>query len=55
MGNNNIFTKTLHINIYVFFYVFKLGGYPDLNRERVVPHTIVLPIELYPPKMLISE
>lgn len=51
MDNNNIFTKTLHINVYVF----KMGGYPDLNRERVVPHTIVLPIELYPPKMLISE
>ena len=26
-----------------------MGGYPDLNRERIVPHTIVLPIELYPP------
>ena len=27
-----------------------MGGYPDLNREHIVPHTIVLPIELYPPK-----
>ncbi len=26
-----------------------MGGYPDLNREHIVPHTIVLPIELYPP------
>ena len=26
------------------------GGYPDLNRELIVPHTIALPIELYPPK-----
>ena len=26
-----------------------IGGYPDLNREHIVPHTIVLPIELYPP------
>ena len=25
------------------------GGYPDLNREYIVPHTTVLPIELYPP------
>jgi hypothetical protein len=25
------------------------GGYPDLNKELPVPHTIVLPIELYPP------
>ena len=26
------------------------GGYSDLNRELIVPHTIALPIELYPPK-----
>jgi hypothetical protein len=26
-----------------------LGGYPDLNRELTVPHTVVLPIELYLP------
>ena len=25
------------------------GGYPDSNRELTVPHTVVLPIELYPP------
>ena len=25
------------------------GGYPDLNREHTMPHTVVLPIELYPP------
>ena len=25
------------------------GGYPDLNRELTVPHTVVLPIELHPP------
>ena len=25
------------------------GGYPELNRELTVPHTVVLPIELYPP------
>jgi hypothetical protein len=28
-----------------------MGGYPDLNREHIVPHTIALPIELYPPKI----
>ena len=28
-----------------------MGGYPDLNREHIVPHTIVLPIELYPPRI----
>ena len=27
----------------------KMGGYPDLNWELTVPHTVVLPIELYPP------
>ena len=26
-----------------------LGGYSDLNRELTVPHTVVLPIELYLP------
>ena len=26
-----------------------MGGYPELNRELTVPHTVVLPIELYPP------
>ena len=26
-----------------------MGGYPDLNRELTVPHTVVLPIELHPP------
>jgi hypothetical protein len=26
-----------------------VGEYPDLNREHTVPHTVVLPIELYPP------
>lgn len=29
-----------------------MGGYPELNRELTVPHTAVLPIELYPPKMI---
>ena len=24
--------------------------YPDLNRKLTVPHTVVLPIELYSPK-----
>ena len=32
-----------------------MGGYPDLNREHIVPHTIVLPIELYPPKFFMLE
>lgn len=26
-----------------------MGGYPGLNRELTVPHTVALPIELYPP------
>ena len=26
-----------------------LGGYPDLNRELTVPHTVALPIKLHPP------
>ena len=25
------------------------GGYPDLNREPTVPHTVALPIEPYLP------
>ena len=25
------------------------GGYPESNRELTVPHTVVLPTELYPP------
>jgi len=29
--------------------LFIMGGYPDLNRELTVPHTVVLPFELYPP------
>ena len=29
------------------------GGYPELNRELTVPHTVVLPIELYPPLFII--
>ena len=29
--------------------MYKYGGYPDLNRELTVPHTVALPIELYPP------
>ena len=28
------------------------GGYPELNRELTVPHTVVLPIELYPPLLI---
>ena len=30
------------------------GGYPDLNRELTVPHTVVLPIELYPPDFYVK-
>ncbi len=30
-------------------YALKKDEYPDLNRERTVPHTVVLPIELYSP------
>ena len=26
--------------------LFLKDGYPDLNREHTVPHTVVLPIEL---------
>ena len=29
------------------------GGYPELNREHTVPHTAALPIELYPPIIII--
>lgn len=32
-----------------------MGGYPDLNREHTMPHTVVLPIELYPPFMKKKE
>jgi hypothetical protein len=32
-----------------------MGGYSDLNRELTVPHTVVLPIELYPPFVLRGE
>ena len=30
-----------------------MGGYPESNRELTVPHTVVLPIELYPPFFLL--
>ena len=29
--------------------IYYMGGYPELNMELTVPHTVVLPIELYPP------
>ena len=28
------------------------GEYPDLNRKLTVPHTVVLPIELYSPLLV---
>ena len=31
-----------------------MGEYPDLNREHTVPHTVALPIELYPPLNFIN-
>ena len=31
-----------------------MGGYPESNREHTVPHTAVLPIELYPPKVYVG-
>ena len=33
----------------IYYIYFHAGGYPELNRELTVPHTVVLPIELYPP------
>ena len=30
-----------------------MGEYPDLNRKPTVPHTVALPIELYPPFFLL--
>ena len=30
-----------------------MGGYPGSNRELTVPHTVALPIELYPPYLAI--
>ena len=30
-----------------------MGKYSDLNRELTVPHTVVLPIELYFPSVYI--
>ena len=34
----------------ILAYIRELKGeYPDLNRELTVPHTVVLPIELYSP------
>lgn len=35
----------IHISTKLIF----MGGYPESNRELTVPHTVVLPIELYPP------
>ena len=31
------------------------GEYPDLNRKLTVPHTVVLPIELYSPLLCWSD
>ena len=31
-----------------------MGGYPDLNRKLTVPHTVVLPIELYLPLIMLE-
>ena len=33
----------------IYYIKYIQGGYPELNRELTVPHTVVLPIELYPP------
>ena len=41
-----LYNYMLYYNIYN---IKKKGGYPDLNRKHIVPHTIALPIELYPP------
>lgn len=50
----NIFTKKnmlmiIRIYIRIVFLLYIPGGYPESNRELTVPHTVVLPIELYPP------
>ena len=50
MHEINVLTVKL-LGLYIIYISYELGGYPELNREHIVPHTIVLPIELYPPKI----
>ena len=51
--NMSLFMPTIdkfyHLPCYIIYYV---GGYPDLNRGHTVPHTVVLPAELYLPLLL---
>ena len=46
---NNHYVNIELVNIYCPINILVLGGYPESNRELTVPHTVVLPIELYPP------
>ena len=40
--------------VYLHFFSYVKGGYPDLNRKLTVPHTVVLPIELHPPYIMLE-
>jgi hypothetical protein len=39
----------IRIDLIIVRILYIPGGYPESNRELTVPHTVVLPIELYPP------
>lgn len=39
-------------NIREYTFKFNMGRYLELNKELTVPHTVVLPIELYLPFIL---
>ena len=60
-----LYKKTTKSQVSKFYYKFifaltcgvcdknVMGEYPDLNRKLTVPHTVVLPIELYSPFLYI--
>lgn len=50
MHEINVLTNwTILATLKIIFKRYYKGGYPDLNREPTVPHTVALPIELHPP------
>ena len=46
----NIILATIQVD-----YSCCIGEYPDLNRKHTMPHTVVLPIELYSPMIIFRQ
>lgn len=43
----------MKLMFYLLNYSGPQGGYLELNKELTMPHIVVLPIELYPPLIII--